>query len=64
MLSRGIASVSNSKPFFSAEDTRHYLTFEPDGGGWNNIRMSMETVLGMAIATGRVLSRLVVSSII
>jgi hypothetical protein len=34
---------------------RRYLTFEPDGGGWNNIRMSMETVLVMAIATGRVL---------
>jgi len=34
---------------------RQYLTFEPDGGGWNNIRMSMETVLAMAEATGRVL---------
>eukprot|EP00934_Nitzschia_sp_Nitz4_P007377 Nitzschia sp. Nitz4//scaffold284_size24204//2522//4439//NITZ4_008412-RA/size24204-augustus-gene-0.4-mRNA-1//-1//CDS//3329545676//7367//frame0 len=34
---------------------RQYLTFEPDGGGWNNIRMSMETVVGIAIATGRVL---------
>jgi hypothetical protein len=22
-----------------------YMTFEPDGGGWNNIRMAMETVL-------------------
>jgi len=34
---------------------RQYLTFEPDGGGWNNIRMSMETVLTMAMAMGRVL---------
>jgi hypothetical protein len=34
---------------------RQYLTFEPDGGGWNNIRMSMETVLTMALAMGRVL---------
>jgi hypothetical protein len=42
-------------PFRSSTERRQYLTFEPDGGGWNNIRMSMETVLGMAIATGRVL---------
>ncbi|KAL3937356.1 MAG: hypothetical protein SGBAC_007523 [Bacillariaceae sp.] len=40
---------------FQDPDQRRYLTFEPDGGGWNNIRMSMETVLAMAIATGRVL---------
>ena len=40
---------------FKVAGERQYLTFEPDGGGWNNIRMSMETVLGMAIATGRVL---------
>ena len=32
-----------------------YMTFEPDGGGWNNIRMAMETILGLAIATGRIL---------
>lgn len=32
-----------------------YLTFEPDAGGWNNIRMAMETVLAMAAATGRTL---------
>ncbi len=30
-----------------------YITFEPDSGGWNNIRMAMETVLAMAAATGR-----------
>ena len=34
---------------------RRYLTFEPDGGGWNNIRMAMETVVGMAHAMGRTL---------
>lgn len=34
---------------------RRYLTFEPDGGGWNNIRMSMETVVAMAHAMGRTL---------
>lgn len=40
---------------FLKKDKRQYLTFEPDGGGWNNIRMSMETVLTMALAMGRVL---------
>ncbi|VEU43793.1 unnamed protein product [Pseudo-nitzschia multistriata] len=32
-----------------------FLTFEPDAGGWNNIRMAMETVLAMAFAMGRTL---------
>jgi hypothetical protein len=32
-----------------------YVTFEPDHGGWNNIRMSMETMLAFAVATGRTL---------
>lgn len=32
-----------------------YLTFEPDKGGWNNIRMAMETVLVMAAGMGRTL---------
>ena len=40
-------------PFISKEGL--YMTFEPDPGGWNNIRMSMETVLGMAHAMGRTL---------
>mmetsp|Transcript_775 Transcript_775/g.1319 ORF Transcript_775/g.1319 Transcript_775/m.1319 type:complete len:544 (+) Transcript_775:274-1905(+) len=35
--------------------TTQYMTFEPDGGGWNNIRMAMETVVAMAFATGRTL---------
>lgn len=39
-------------PFYSPE---LYMTFEPDGGGWNNIRMAMETVLAMAHAMGRTL---------
>ena len=35
-------------PFHSKKGQhRRYLTFEPDGGGWNNIRMAMETVLGL-----------------
>jgi len=32
-----------------------FLTFEPDAGGWNNIRMAMETVLTLAFAMGRTL---------
>ena len=32
-----------------------YITFESDRGGWNNIRMSMETILAVALLTGRTL---------
>ena len=32
-----------------------YLTFEPDEGGFNNIRMSMETATALAHAMGRIL---------
>ena len=32
-----------------------YVTFEPDRGGWNNIRMSLEIVIVFAKATGRTL---------
>ncbi|KAJ1422622.1 GDP-fucose protein O-fucosyltransferase-domain-containing protein [Ochromonadaceae sp. CCMP2298] len=32
-----------------------YVTFEPDPGGWNNIRMQMELVVVFAYATGRTL---------
>ena len=38
-----------------SDGTEQYLTFEPDAGGWNNIRMAMETVLAMAAAMGRTL---------
>lgn len=39
-------------PFY---DEEKFMTFEPDQGGWNNIRMSMESVLAMAVAMGRTL---------
>ena len=32
-----------------------YVTFEPDRGGWNNIRMSLEIVIVFAAVTGRTL---------
>ncbi|GKY97827.1 hypothetical protein MPSEU_000740800 [Mayamaea pseudoterrestris] len=40
-------------PFKTQEE--QYLTFEPDEGGWNNIRMAMETAVVFAVATGRTL---------
>ncbi len=42
-------------PMKKSDGSEQYLTFEPDGGGWNNIRMAMETVLAMAVAMGRTL---------
>jgi hypothetical protein len=39
-------------PFY---DEEKYITFEPDHGGWNNIRMAMETILVLAHAMGRTL---------
>jgi hypothetical protein len=35
--------------------SKKYLTFEPDGGGFNNIRMSLETMVVLAHAMGRTL---------
>lgn len=45
--------VSPFKP--NKIETIKYMTFEADGGGWNNIRMSMETFVAMAHAMGRTL---------
>lgn len=42
-------------PFKIEGEEEKYCTFEPDVGGWNNIRMQMETVLVFAAATGRTL---------
>lgn len=39
----------------SASGKPKYITFEPDRGGWNNIRMNLETVFIFAAATGRTL---------
>eukprot|EP00980_Cylindrotheca_fusiformis_P028685 scaffold22635_cov134-Cylindrotheca_fusiformis.AAC.13 len=42
-------------PFATSTPDNHYITFEPDPGGWNNIRMSTEIFFVMAAATGRTL---------
>lgn len=39
----------------TAASQQYYLTFTPDPGGWNNIRMSMEIIFVLAAATGRTL---------
>ena len=39
----------------SSSSKHYYLTFEPDPGGWNNIRMSMEIIFVLAAVTGRIL---------
>lgn len=42
-------------PYADAGPAAKYVSFEPDVGGWNNIRMQMELVLVFAYATGRTL---------
>jgi len=42
-------------PFKKKTTAVQYMTFEPDEGGWNNIRMSMETIVVAAHAMGRTL---------
>eukprot|EP00980_Cylindrotheca_fusiformis_P003484 scaffold781_cov132-Cylindrotheca_fusiformis.AAC.3 len=46
---------SHVSPFHNASGPTQYLTFEPDEGGWNNIRMAMETILTTSFAMGRTL---------
>lgn len=40
---------------FKVTGKRKYITFEPDPGGFNNIRMSAENIFVIAAATGRTL---------
>lgn len=39
---------------FTQDDTK-YISFSPDRGGWNNVRMSMEIIFVIAAASGRTL---------
>lgn len=40
---------------FKIKGETQYLTFDPDGCGWNNMRMAMETVMTLAFSMGRTL---------
>jgi hypothetical protein len=50
-----ITSDSKYKSPFLEPNVTRYMTFEPDGGGFNNVRMALETVLAIAHASGRTL---------
>ena len=53
---QGDLDISFVSPFVQADSNeKRYVTFEPDRGGWNNIRMSLEIVIIFAAATGRIL---------
>ena len=47
--------LSFTSHFSALGPTEKYVTFEPDEGGWNNIRLQMEIVLVFAAVTGRTL---------
>jgi len=52
---QGQRDISFKSPFSSKGKTKKYLTFEPDHGGWNNMRMSLEIMFVIAAATERIL---------
>mmetsp|Transcript_32765 Transcript_32765/g.78242 ORF Transcript_32765/g.78242 Transcript_32765/m.78242 type:complete len:603 (-) Transcript_32765:25-1833(-) len=53
----GSLDVDFVSPFSQPNNSSkaRYITFEPDRGGWNNLRMSLEIVIVFAAATGRTL---------
>jgi hypothetical protein len=51
----GARDLQWKTPFSSLSTGSQFLSFEPDEGGWNNIRMSYETLVVLAAATGRTL---------
>ena len=53
---QGKKDVNFDPPFEGKKtDKTKYISFVPDRGGWNNIRMNMEIVFIIAAATGRTL---------
>ena len=53
---QGKRDVSFEPPFQGTNTNQtKYISFVPDKGGWNNIRMNMEIVFIIAAATGRTL---------
>jgi hypothetical protein len=56
---RSDKDVEFQSPFLtnpnSQSTSTRYLSFEPDCGGWNNIRMEFEIMVVLAAATGRTL---------
>jgi len=53
---QGKRDIDFKSPFIgNPGSNRKYITFEPDSGGWNNIRMNLENMFILALATGRTL---------
>lgn len=60
---QGLQDVNFVSPFvkhpeeksLAGGDKTKYVTFVPDRGGWNNIRMNLEFMFIFAAATGRTL---------
>jgi hypothetical protein len=46
---------TRDQEFVSPFASEGYISFAPDRGGWNNVRMSMEIIFVIAAATGRTL---------
>ena len=49
------ADATFTSPFQNTGPSPKYLTFEPDEGGFNNVRIATETAIALAISMGRVL---------
>ena len=47
--------ISPLSPNYSNNNDKKYVVFQPDLGGWNNIRMALEVVIVFAVITGRTL---------